>query len=85
MPNIIILSPNSVSHEWEMICPDCRRDDRIHIQAIVTVLLTHRGTDPVDSDTEWNGSSTAQCRHCDFTGTVQDFSNAFSALRSGGG
>ena len=84
MPNIIIVSPSSVSQEWEMICPGCRRDDRIHIQATVTVLLTRRGTEEVDCDTEWDDASIAQCKHCGFTGTVSDFEDAFKALPSGG-
>ena len=84
MSNIVIVTPGPVSQEWEMICPGCRRDDRIHIQATVTVLLTRRGTEEVDSDTEWDDASIAQCRHCDHTGTVRDFCDAFSSLRGGG-
>jgi hypothetical protein len=84
MPKVIIVSPSSVSEEWEIICPDCKQDDSIHIHATAEVLLTRRGTEPVDCDTVWDDASIAHCTHCGFTGTVRDFEEAFKALPSGG-
>ena len=84
MSSIVIVNPNTVSEAWEMICPQCHRDDDIRIRATIAVILTRHGTDPTDSDTEWDDASIALCNHCRFTGTVRDFLDAFASLRSGG-
>ena len=77
MENIIISNPTSVSEAWEMICPGCRRDDELHVKATITVKLDRHGTDPIDSDTEWDNASIAYCDHCGHTATVKDFYEAF--------
>ena len=82
MENVIIVNSTSVAEEWEMICPGCSRDDEIRINATVTVSLHHNGTDPTDSDTEWDDASIAFCNHCGFTGTVRDFYDAYAARNS---
>lgn len=84
MENIIIANLATVAEAWEMICPGCRRDDRIHIKATIEVLLDRHGTDPTNSDTEWDSASIAFCEHCGFTGIVRDFSEAFTKHNSGG-
>ena len=84
MENVIIANPSSVSEAWEMICPDCHRDDEIRIKATIAVILHRHGTDPTDSDTEWDDASIAFCKHCGFTGAVRDFEDAFTSQRSGG-
>ena len=84
MSSIIIANSTSVAEEWEMICPGCRHDDEIHIKATITVSLHRNGTEPTDSDTEWDDASIAFCDHCGFTGTVRDFSDAFTKHNSGG-
>ena len=81
MNNVIIVNSASVAEEWEMICPGCRRDDDIRVNATVTVKLHHNGTEPIDSDTEWDDSSFALCNHCDYTGTVKDFHEAYTKHR----
>lgn len=82
MEQVIITNSTSVAEEWEMICPDCNRDDEIRIKATTVVSLHHNGTEPTDSDTEWDNSSITFCNHCGFTGTVKDFSEAFDKLHS---
>ncbi len=77
MQNAIITNPATVAEAWEMICPGCRRDDAIRIKATIAVLLYRDGTDPTDSDTEWDDASISFCDHCGFTATVRDFSDAF--------
>ena len=84
MPNIVIVTPGPVSQEWEMICPGCRRDNRIHIQGdrygSFSPVAVPKKSIPTPNGTD---ASIAQCRHCDHTGTVRDFCDAFSSLRSG--
>ncbi len=75
----------TVSEVWEMTCPACRFDDDIRIHATIAVILLPDGTDPTDSDTEWDDSSIALCNRCDFTGTVKDFQDAYRKPSSGGG
>ena len=84
MSSIVIVNPSTVSEAWEMTCPQCHRDDDIRIKAMIAVILTPHGTDPTDSDTEWDDASIALCSHCRFTGTVRDFLDAFASLPSGG-
>ena len=84
MTNVIIANPTTVAEAWEMICPGCRRDDEIRIKATITVSLHRHGTDPTDSDTEWDNASIAFCEHCGYTGTVRDFYDAFDKHNSGG-
>ena len=84
MSSIVIVNPNTVSEAWEMICPECHRDDDIRIRATIAVILTRHGTDPTDSDTEWDDASIALCNRCGSTGTVRDFLDAFASQRSGG-
>ena len=84
MQNVIITNPTTVAEAWEMICPGCHRDDDIRIKAVIAVILTHQGTDPTDSDTEWDDASIAFCDHCGYTGTVRDFSDAFTSQHNGG-
>ena len=67
-----------------MICPQCGSDGDIRIQASLVVILTPDGTDPTDSDTEWDDSSAALCDRCDFSATVRDFRDAFAAAGNGG-
>ena len=80
MSDIVIVNPSTVSEAWEMTCPQCHRDDDIRIKAMIAVILTPHGTDPTDSDTEWDDASIALCSHCRFTGTVRDFLDAFASL-----
>ena len=75
----------TVSQVWEMICPGCRCDDDIRIHATIAVILLPDGTDPTDSDTEWDDSSIALCNRCDFTGTVKDFQDACRKPRNSKG
>ena len=75
-----IANPSSIADAWEMICPHCQQDD-IRVQALITVILTLDGTDPTDSDTEWDDASSALCNHCDYTATVKDFRQAYNQQR----
>ena len=75
----------TVSEVWEMTCPRYRFDDDIRIHATIAVILLSDGTDPTDSDTEWDDSSIALCNRCDFTGTVKDFQDAYRKPSSSGG
>ncbi len=84
MENVIIANPSSVAEAWEMICPGCRRDDSIRIKATIAVLLYRDGTDPTDSDTEWDDASICFCAHRGFPGPARDFSDAFTKNGSGG-
>lgn len=72
--------PASVAATWQMLCPSCLKDDQIHVKALVTVMLTHDGTESIDSDTEWDNASITHCDHCGYTATVKDFSEAFDKL-----
>jgi hypothetical protein len=68
--------PKTVFEEWKMRCPQCCSDEGIEIQADVWVRLHHDGTttdDTQDGGHEWSAQSPAQCRRCDFSGTVLDF------------
>ena len=76
--------PETVSEAWQMICPECRRDDNIRIYATIAVILTPMGTDPTDSDTVWDNASNAYCDQCGFNGILQDFRDAFNSRRDGG-
>ncbi len=78
-----IAEPTSVADTWEMICPECQQDD-IRVHATIAVILTIDGTDSTDSDTEWDDASIALCNHCDYTGVVKDFEQAYEKHRGGG-
>jgi hypothetical protein len=68
--------PKTVFEAWKMRCPECCSDEGIEIQADVWVRLHHDGTttdDTQDGGHEWSAQSPAQCRRCDFSGTVLDF------------
>ena len=82
MQRVIISNPATVAEAWEMLCPGCSRDDSIRIKAIVTVSLHRHGTDPTESDTEWDDASIAFCNRCGYTGNVKDFSEAYSKLHN---
>jgi hypothetical protein len=68
--------PPSVLKEWNMRCPQCCSDEGIEIQCSIWARLTAQGTDAFDvqdGSHEWNSESPAQCRRCNFSGTVLDF------------
>ena len=72
----------SVSEAWQMICPQCRRDDNIRIFATVEVLLVPEGTNEVDDGTTaWDNHNSAYCHPCGFSGILQDFRDAYEARR----
>jgi len=67
---------DSVLANYDMVCPECGRDDRLHVSATVWVKLAPDGTDFPDSgdgDTEWDDASPCKCNACDRFGTVKDF------------
>ena len=70
-------STETVAQVWGMICPKCQRDDKIRIHATIEVSLHPDGTEPIDSNTEWDNASIANCNHCDHTNTVRDFEDAY--------
>ena len=63
----------TVASVWNMRCPHCGSDDDIRVQGVCWMSLFADGTDPTDSDHEWDANSRAYCRHCDFEGSVNDF------------
>ena len=70
----------TVSEAWQMICPECHRDDNIRIFATVEVVLTPQGTDEAeDSTTIWDNHTNAYCNHCCYSGILQDFRDAHEA------
>lgn len=60
----------SVRKEWGMECPECHEDNRLMVEVKVMAHLSHDGTDP-DGDQIWDDESPCECRHCGWTGTVQ--------------
>ena len=66
-------SEPSVRSEWEMECPECHKDDRICIDATISVRLVPDGTEIEPGDHVWSNDSTCFCGHCGHCGTVKDF------------
>jgi hypothetical protein len=65
-----------VSNQFDLRCPQCRREDSIDILAAIWVRLTHDGTDPDlahNGDHEWGDNSPAFCAHCKYIGPVSRF------------
>lgn len=64
----------TVKEEWDMACPDCSKDDAIHISAIVSLVLTPEGTVEGDaSDHVWDSDCNCSCGHCGYMGLVKHF------------
>lgn len=62
----------SVRDEFGLECPICHHDDRIEVTFTGTCRLTGSGS--VDNgDHEWDESSPCACNHCEYVGTVADF------------
>lgn len=58
------------SNSFGLVCPKCKTG-MIEIEANITVLLD--GDDIEEqSGYEWDDSSSATCRNCDWSGTVKD-------------
>lgn len=64
---------NTVKENWDMTCPGCGEDCAINVVALVTVRLTHDGTDITDGNHEWDDKSDASCELCHFHGNVSNF------------
>lgn len=66
----------TVSETWEMRCPECQRDDRIDITAMIDIRLTPDGSsidEAEDGDHYWDDNHLAQCRACGHSATVGTF------------
>ena len=71
-----ILADECSGEELRLACPQCGRDDRIDIAALVWVRQTADGTDIDEADDhshEWGDDSPAACRACGNTGPAKDF------------
>ncbi len=75
----------SVLTEWEMCCPNCKRDDCLQIEMTCWADLSVEGTD-LDTDVchEWDQGSECRCRAegCGWQGNVGDANEAADAVRS---
>ncbi|MCY4587100.1 MAG: hypothetical protein OXB98_13780 [Bryobacterales bacterium] len=72
----------TISEAWQMICPECHRDDNIRIFATVEVVLTPQGTDEAeDSTTVWDNHNSAYCNRCGYSGILQGFRDAHETLQ----
>jgi hypothetical protein len=54
-------------------CPKCGGEDRFHIQALVTTLVTDDGAEAADGNFEWDENSPIKCLQCNHTGRVRQF------------
>jgi hypothetical protein len=65
-----------VMKEWNLACPNCRRDNRLDISIAAWARLSADGTDVTaarDSSHEWDGNSRMVCTACNFTDIVYEF------------
>ncbi|MEJ6846808.1 hypothetical protein V3589_11385 [Sinorhizobium fredii] len=72
----------SVKDEWGVICPFCKTDEGLDIQALVWVRLCDDGTDTDNAqsgDHEWDEHSACACVTCGWQGTVKQASEAWAA------
>ena len=53
-------------------CPECGNEDRLLIDAWVSVSVTDDGSEPM-GDHYWDRKSFAMCPDCDFEGELRDF------------
>jgi hypothetical protein len=61
-----------LGNDFNYLCPNCKRGDRLSVMAYVQVGLTTEGSVVEDGDHEWNEQSGAACK-CRWTGHVGDF------------
>jgi hypothetical protein len=61
----------TVKDIWDMECPKCGRDDRLHIVVQMWAHILIDGTD-ADGDQEWDADSGCKCNHCDWHGLVKE-------------
>ena len=77
MPNHSSIHADDCSDEdASLVCPQCGRDDRIDIAALVWVRQTPDGTDIDEADDhshEWGEDSAVICRSCGKSGTAKEF------------
>lgn len=66
--------PKTVSREWGICCPVCRRDDALDVQAAVWVRVTPNGaTDESHNGIhEWDNDSLCTCVSCGWSGFARD-------------
>jgi hypothetical protein len=53
-------------------CPNCGQEDRFHINAVITCLVTDAGSEPV-GDHYWDLTSFTYCPECEYQGTLKHF------------
>ena len=53
-------------------CPNCSRNDRFTITAIVACEVTDDGSEPV-GDHEWDDASSTRCPECGRAGLMREF------------
>ena len=61
----------TVSEEWGMCCPQCKKDDELLVECLVWADLTPDGTDQ-HLGTDWHPESRCACSHCKWLGTVKE-------------
>jgi hypothetical protein len=53
-------------------CPNCHQEERFHVVALISCLVTDNGSEPV-GDHEWDDDSSSHCPECGFRGKLADF------------
>lgn len=53
-------------------CPKCGQEDRFHITALITCIVTDDGSEPM-GDHNWDDESLTHCVECSFDGKLSDF------------
>lgn len=63
----------TVRELYEMACPICGSDERLHIVIETEVRLTIDGTDAISDAHYWDDQSVCSCDECHHRGLVADF------------
>jgi hypothetical protein len=69
-------NPETVGNQFGHLCPKCKQGDCLSVVARIWVGLEPDGTDPLNSDHEWDENSAAYCSNCEWHGRASDFVQA---------